>query len=260
MLNFIIYKVIFPFLYFILFPIFEYFEKFTYFENIFFWIITFIVTIIFFIKISKIEFLKNNKIITSITLIFVIILIIFLTTVIPNYSNFPFQTMEDENMQTSKELDVFFKEQYKFKKANNYNEIEAKILKYYSQKLASIKDQNELNKYFKTYDTENIDKISVIVDTIVFNKNAEYFMATVLIKQNENYSQTSVIGKNKKSIIISQNDCIENVSGSSLKYMRLNVRKFYLIDFNKNENCFKIFGKYNPSDDEYWKKIKEIMN
>jgi hypothetical protein len=254
-----IFEAIFPYFYFLLFPIYECFEKFKYVGHISFWVVTVLLTIICFLIISKFALFNNKRKSIIVSYISFCFLVAFLAFVIPNHSNFPFQTLEDQDVEVSKELASFFKDKYKFKKAKNYNKIESEILKYYSEKQNSIKNQYELSKYFKTYSIENIDKISVIVDTIVFNQNAEYFMATILIKHDDIYSQSSVIGKNQKQIIISQNDCFENVSGSDLKGMKLNVRKFYFVDYNKNETCFKFYGKYNPSDEKYWRKIKDIL-
>lgn len=260
-ISFICFETIFPILYFILFPIFKYFEKFENVEIITFWILTTLLTLIVFLGISTFNIFKDKKNNYFSSIITLTILGIFLITTIPNHSNFPFKTIENENNKTSKELNEFFKYKYKFKKADNYDKIETTILDYYKLKLKQIKNQYEFREYFKSYDVENKNNYSVIVDTIVFSPKADYFMSTILIKNADNYSQSSIIGKNEfNNIKILKNDCIENVSGSDLKDMRLNARKFYLIDFNKNEECFKNYGNYNPSDIEYWKKIKKKID
>ena len=256
--NFICFEAIFPILYFVLFPIFNFFEKFEYLETIIFWILTTLFTIIIFLGISTINIFGNKKHNFFSIFIVLIILGVFLSITIPNHSNFPFKTYEDKNNKTSKEIDDFFKYKYKFKKANNYDKIETTILDFYKLKLKQIKNEYEFQEYFKSYDLKNKNNYSTIVDTIVFSPNADYFMATILIKDNDNYSQSSLIGKNDyKNIKIHKNDCIENVSGSDLKGMKLSVKKFYLIDFNKNKECFKIYENYNPSDIEYWEKVKK---
>ena len=264
LIAFISFKTIFPFLYFLFFPVFNILEK--YGDNstmkVTFWIIVLMLIFIIYRIISPLNIFKNENRSNYISIgITFIVLVAFLMLTLPQNSNFPFKTRNDFDKEVSQKTDDFFANKYKFKKAKNYSELVDTITEFYKQKLLILTDQNDFNYYFKSYDIENKAEVSILVDTIVFNPTAEYFMATILIKSGKTYSQTSVIGMNKPSNIkVFRNDCEYNVSGSDLKSMQLSARQFFLIDFNKNEECRKMFNNFNPSETEYWDILENIID